>query len=193
MEKSTSRYRGSWEKINPFSPLSEVEGVKSVTCTCACVGLRCPSVRHFNGIRRPCAPCRRDMYHLALGECEPWCTISCPTYVGNPLSAFAKKLRVPGGVQHGVWTHLHSFLIIRESIDITMLKIVKATNGGQHEMRKLAFRPPLVALNLPFYSPLYLLTSNPCILIGLQVWYMRPCTTPLGHFARSWRMQLDKV
>ncbi len=42
-------------------------------------------------------------------------------------------LRAPGGVQHGVWTRLHSFLIIRESIDITA-KIVKATNGGQHEM-----------------------------------------------------------
>ncbi len=26
-----------------------------------------------------------------------------------------------------------------------------------------------------------LLTPNPCILIGSQVWYMRPCTTPLGH------------
>ncbi len=26
------------------------------------------------------------------------------------------------GVQHGVWTHLHAFWIIRESIDITMLK-----------------------------------------------------------------------
>ncbi len=26
------------------------------------------------------------------------------------------------GVQNSVWTHLHSFLIIRESIDITMLK-----------------------------------------------------------------------
>ncbi len=25
-----------------------------------------------------------------------------------------------GGVQHGVWTYLHSFLIIRESIDITI-------------------------------------------------------------------------
>ena len=47
-------------------------------------------------------------------------------------------LRVPGvGVQHGVWTHLHSFFIIREAA-----KIVKATDGGQHEMRKLAFRPP---------------------------------------------------
>ncbi len=34
---------------------------------------------------------------------------------------------------------------------------------------------------IKFYSPLYLLTSNPCILIGSQVWYMRPCTTPLGH------------
>ena len=32
------------------------------------------------------------------------------------------SLRVPGGVQHGVWTHLHVFWIIRESIDITMLK-----------------------------------------------------------------------
>ncbi len=33
------------------------------------------------------------------------------------------KLSVPGGgVQHGVWTHLHSFFIIREYIDITMLK-----------------------------------------------------------------------
>ena len=31
-------------------------------------------------------------------------------------------LRVPGGVQHGVRTHLHAFWIIRESIDITMLK-----------------------------------------------------------------------
>ncbi len=31
------------------------------------------------------------------------------------------------------------------------------------------------------YSPLYLLIPNPCILIGSQVWYMRPCTTPLGH------------
>ncbi len=31
-------------------------------------------------------------------------------------------LRVPGGVQHGIWTHLHAFWIIRESIDITMLK-----------------------------------------------------------------------
>ncbi len=31
-------------------------------------------------------------------------------------------LRVPGGVQHGVWTRLPSFMIIRESIDITMLK-----------------------------------------------------------------------
>ncbi len=73
-------------------------------------------------------------------------------------------LRVPGGVQHGVWTHLYAFWIIRESINITMLKpyicwnftsidrhchcsddsakIVKATNGGQHEMWKLAFRPP---------------------------------------------------
>ncbi len=29
-----------------------------------------------------------------------------------------------------------------------MLKIVKATNGGQHEMWKLAFRPPLVALKV---------------------------------------------
>ncbi len=31
-----------------------------------------------------------------------------------------------------------------------MLKteIAKATNGGQHEMRKLAFRPPLVALTV---------------------------------------------
>ena len=50
-------------------------------------------------------------------------------------------LRVPGGVQHGVWTRLPSFMIIRESIDITMLKpydgsakIVKAIKGGQHEM-----------------------------------------------------------
>ena len=32
------------------------------------------------------------------------------------------------GVQHGVWTRLHSFLIIMKSIDI-----VKVTNGGQHE------------------------------------------------------------
>ncbi len=32
-------------------------------------------------------------------------------------------LRVPGGVQHGVWTRLNSFLIIRESIDITMLMV----------------------------------------------------------------------
>ena len=31
-------------------------------------------------------------------------------------------LRVPGGVQHRVWTHLHSFLIIRKFIHITMLK-----------------------------------------------------------------------
>ena len=28
-------------------------------------------------------------------------------------------------------------------------KIVKATNEGQHEMWKLAFRPPLVALRKP--------------------------------------------
>ncbi len=38
------------------------------------------------------------------------------------------------------------FFIIRESIDITMLKpydgSAKIVNGGQHEMRKLAFRPP---------------------------------------------------
>ena len=40
------------------------------------------------------------------------------------------------GVQHGVWTQLPPFMIIRESIDI------KATNGGQHEMLKLAFRHP---------------------------------------------------
>ncbi len=38
-------------------------------------------------------------------------------------------LRVPGGVQHGIWTHLHALWIITESA-----KIVKATNGGQHEM-----------------------------------------------------------
>ena len=45
------------------------------------------------------------------------------------------------GVQHGVWTHLHAFWIIRESIDIPgpqacddSAKIVKAPNGGQHEM-----------------------------------------------------------
>ncbi len=31
-------------------------------------------------------------------------------------------LRVPGGVRHGVLTSLHSFVIIRESIDITMQK-----------------------------------------------------------------------
>ena len=44
--------------------------------------------------------------------------------------ADSKTLRVPGGVQHGVCTRLHSFFIIRESIDITA-KIVKATNGDQ--------------------------------------------------------------
>ncbi len=33
------------------------------------------------------------------------------------------NLRVPGGVQHGVWTRLQSFLIIRESIDITTSEI----------------------------------------------------------------------
>ncbi len=41
------------------------------------------------------------------------------------------------GVQHGVWTRLQSFLIIRESIDYGCdgsAKIVKAANGGQHEM-----------------------------------------------------------
>ncbi len=27
-------------------------------------------------------------------------------------------LRVPGAVQHGVWTHLHAFWIIRESIRV---------------------------------------------------------------------------
>ncbi len=33
-----------------------------------------------------------------------------------------------------------------EPLDDGSAKIVKATNGGQHEMWKLAFRPPLVAL-----------------------------------------------
>ncbi len=48
------------------------------------------------------------------------------------------------------------FFIIRESIDITMLKpydgsakMVKATNGSQHERRKLAFRPPPGGLKWP--------------------------------------------
>ncbi len=50
---------------------------------------------------------------------------------------YPKGLRVPGGgVQHVVWTRLQSFSIIRESITD------KATNGGQHKMWKLAFRPP---------------------------------------------------
>ena len=34
-----------------------------------------------------------------------------------------------GGVQHGVWTRLHSFMIIRESIDITMLKLWFSKNS----------------------------------------------------------------
>ncbi len=54
----------------------------------------------------------------------------------NPRSLLhAELLKGTRGVQHGVWTHLHAFWIIRESIDITMLKpYIKATNGGQHEM-----------------------------------------------------------
>ncbi len=44
------------------------------------------------------------------------------------------RIKGTRGVQHGVWTRLHSFLIIRESID-------KATNGGQHEIHSLTLRP----------------------------------------------------
>ena len=32
------------------------------------------------------------------------------------------------GVEHGVWTHLHSFMIIRESIDITNAKTMHFLN-----------------------------------------------------------------
>ena len=46
--------------------------------------------------------------------------------------------------------------------------------------RQVDFLHFLHAIDMDDYSPLYLLPSNPCILIGSQVWYMRPCTTPLG-------------
>ncbi len=46
-------------------------------------------------------------------------------------------LRVPGGVQHVVWTRFQSFLLL-ENLSILQCygsaKIVKATNGDQHEM-----------------------------------------------------------
>ncbi len=43
-------------------------------------------------------------------------------YKTPPLRNLCLKVTRGGGVQHGVWTRLQSFLIIRESIDITMLK-----------------------------------------------------------------------
>ncbi len=40
------------------------------------------------------------------------------------LGIVQKDMSIKGtrGVEHGVWTRLHSIMIIRESIDITMLK-----------------------------------------------------------------------
>ncbi len=38
-------------------------------------------------------------------------------------------LRAPVGVQHGVWTHLQSFLIIRESIDMVQQKLLRRPMG----------------------------------------------------------------
>ena len=51
--------------------------------------------------------CEKNVFHFFVGALPRHLSI---------------KLRVPEGVQHGVWTHLHSFLIIRESMDIAMLK-----------------------------------------------------------------------
>ncbi len=57
-------------------------------------------------------------------------------------------IRVPGGVQHGVWTHLHSFLIIRESIDITMLKNSSGDQWRSTRNEKIGIQTPLVALRI---------------------------------------------
>ncbi len=45
------------------------------------------------------------------------------------------------GVQHGVWTHLHSFFIIRESIDITI-------NKDLHYVVRISFGTPVGGLKI---------------------------------------------